>query len=113
MSEFLWFLPLALAALLWLDNRRVQEIAAARCRQACEAAGLQFLDDVAPLWRLRLVRDARGVLRLQRLYAFEYFTPQGERRRGGITMLGNTPIALQLEGRSFLEAKSDRGDRVQ
>jgi hypothetical protein len=105
MTELVLLLLLTLVAALWLDGRRVQEIAVARCRQACENAGLQFLDDVAPLWRLGLIRDAAGVLRLRRTYTFDYTTPLGERRSGSIVMLGKTPAALRLEGRSVFESK--------
>lgn len=106
MSTELWLLLLlAAAALLWFDNRRVQEIAIARCRQACQAAGVQFLDDVAPILRLRLERDDHGTLRWRRLYTFEYSTASGERHVGSITMLGRVPVALQLGEQTILDAR--------
>jgi len=95
-SDLAILLFMAVALLAWFEGRRVQEIATAYCRRACEAAGVQLLDDVAPVWRLRLVRDADGRLRVQRLYTFEY-SRDGERRRGSVVMLGRTPVSLQLE----------------
>jgi hypothetical protein len=74
---------------LWLDGRRAQELAVVRCRQACANAGVQFLDDIAPVWRVRLRRDANGVLRLRRVFTFEYSTAEGERRSGSIVVLGH------------------------
>lgn len=109
MPELWLLLFLAVAAALWLDNRRVQEIAVARCRQACERAGVQFLDDIAPVWRVRLARDANGILRLRRVFTFEYSTSLGERRSGSIVMLGRVPVALHLE--NHIEARGDEANR--
>jgi Protein of unknown function (DUF3301) len=97
MSELSLLLIIAVIGALWLDYRRVQDIAVAHCRQACERAGVQFLDDIAPVWRVRLARDANGVLRLRRVFTFEYSTAAGERRSGSIVMLGRVPLALYLE----------------
>lgn len=109
MSELSLLLLLAVFAVFWHDNRRVQEIAVARCRQVCERAGVQFLDDIAPVWRVRLARDANGVLRLRRVFTFEYSTALGERRSGSIVMLGRVPVALQFEDR--IEAHGEETNR--
>jgi hypothetical protein len=106
MSDFALLLLLALIAVVWLDNRRVQQIAVARCRQACERAGVQFLDDVAPIWRLRLMRDDHGTLRLRRTYTFEY-NAQGERRSGSIVMYGRIPSSVQLGESTVFDAERE------
>jgi hypothetical protein len=103
MSDLALLLLVAAIAVLWLDNRRVQQIAVARCRQACERAGVQFLDDVAPIWRLRLMRDSRGAVRLRRIYTFDYSTVHGERRSGSIVMHGRIPSAVQLADGTVFE----------
>lgn len=108
MSELAALLFVAIVLLVWFDSRTVQDIAIAHCRRACEKAGVQFLDDIAPVWRVRLVRDAAGVLRLRRIFTFEYSTPLGERRHGSIVMLGRTPVGLQLEDAP--EAERSRTD---
>jgi Protein of unknown function (DUF3301) len=108
MSELSLLLVFAVLGALWFDHRRVQDIAVARCRQACERAGVQFLDDVAPAWRVRLARDANGALRLQRLFTFEYSTAAGERRSGSIVMLGRVPVALRLEDGVEVHDDADR-----
>ena len=110
MFEVVLLLVLVVVVALWLENRRVQEIAVARCRQACKTAGMQFLDDVAPNWGWRLTRDVRGTLRLRRIFTFEYSTPLGERRRGSLVMLGRTPVALELEGQIVFDSRSGRSD---
>ena len=101
MSEVALLLLFGVGGLLWFDSRRVQEIAVARCRRACETAGVQFLDDIAPVWRVRFARDANGVLRLRRIFVFDYSTPLGERRRGSIVMLGRAPVAIRLDDRDW------------
>lgn len=97
MSELALLLFLGIVVLLWFESRRVQEIAVARCRQACRQAGVQFLDDIAPAWRMKLARDADGVLRLRRSYTFDYGTSLGERRSGSIVMLGRTPVTIEFD----------------
>jgi len=104
MFEVTLLLVFGAIGVTWFHNRRAQEIAIARCRQACQNAGLQFLDDVAPIARFKLVRDDRGTIRLQRLYTFEYTTASGERRSGSLVMLGHKPVALQIEGQTVLNA---------
>lgn len=97
MTDLALLALLALAGMLWFESRRVQEAAVARCRRACEAAGVQFLDDIAPVWRVRVARDESGTLRLRRVFTFDYSTPTGERRSGVIVMLGRRPVALELD----------------
>lgn len=97
MSDFALLVCLGIAFWFWLETRRVQEIAVAHCRRACENAGVQFLDDIAPVWGIKLARDANGVMRLRRLYTFDYSNARGERRAGSIVMLGRTPLAVHFE----------------
>jgi hypothetical protein len=104
MSEFVLLLLLGAIAVAWFNGRRAQEIAIARCRQACKNAGLQFLDDVAPISRFRLVRDENGTLRLQRTYSFDYTTAHGDRRSGALVMLGRRPTALHIDGQTVYDA---------
>lgn len=97
MTDLVLLALIALVGMFWFESRRVQEAAVARCRLACNAAGVQFLDDIAPVWRVRLARDEHGSLRLKRVFTFDYGLPTGERRSGVIVMLGRRPIAIELE----------------
>lgn len=97
MSELALLLLLAAAVLAWIDYRHVQEIAVSRCRRACGAAHVQFLDDTAALRRLRLARDGNSVVRVWRRFTFEYSTSLGDRRCGAIVMLGREPLVLDLD----------------
>lgn len=109
MADLALLLLFAVCAAFWHDTRRVQEIAVAHCRKACERAGVQFLDDIAPVWRARLARDAAGTLRLRRVFTFEYSGANGERRSGSIVMLGRAPVALQFE--DWREVHGDEANR--
>src|SRR5690349_14998612 len=96
MGELVVLAIFGVAAAFWFDSRAVQDVAVARCRQACADAGVQFLDDIAPAWRVRLQRDGNGVIRLRRVFEFEYSTASGERRSGFLIMLGRVPILLRM-----------------
>ena len=97
MSELFLLLLIVAFAALWVDARRVQEIAVAHCRQACHQAGVQLLDDVASSAKFRLMRDGNGTLRLRRTYTFEFLAATGERRTGSIVMMGRIPAEGRMD----------------
>ncbi len=82
-------LALAAAVTFWFSGRAAAENAAVHGRQACKHAGVQWLDQSVHQVRLRLGRDARGSLRWQRQYRFEYSDGGQDRHAGLITMLGS------------------------
>ncbi|MBI3897281.1 MAG: DUF3301 domain-containing protein [Gammaproteobacteria bacterium] len=96
MPELIILLLVALLLVLWIDHRRAQEIVVAHCRQACQALGVQFLDDTAAMRRFGLARDGNGRVRLRRIYTFEYSPSAGERGRGSAILLGRTLTALNI-----------------
>ncbi len=76
-------------ALLWLwrDSLRARELAAQVARRACEAQGLQFLDDTVALAALRPVLD-HGRPALRRIYQFEFSREGDDRREGSVSVTG-------------------------
>ena len=100
MTELGILLMVVIALALWVDHRRAQEIAVGYSRRACDAAGVQFLDETAAMRRVGLARDAAGVMRLRRTYTFEYSPAPGERQPGSVVMLGREVTALRLAGPS-------------
>ena len=56
--EGLLLILLAALAWFWWDGLQKREIALSSARQACERAGVQFLDASVVLRKLRLRRDA-------------------------------------------------------
>lgn len=83
----------------WLDSLRARDGAIEAVRAACEAESLQLLDDSVSLHRLRLDRSPEGVLRLRRIYQFDYTDSGNSRLRGSVVLLGPRVIELYLRPR--------------
>ena len=94
--EILGLLVLALIVWLIWDSLRAREAAVAASRSACEAEGLQFLDDTVAIGSVRAARDAGGQIRLRRLYTFEYSDTGNSRHPGSIVMHGDEVVMLRL-----------------
>ena len=90
---------LAVAAgwLVW-DSLKAREMANAAMRDACRHAGHLFLDDTVALDSIRPVRGGDGSVRLRRVFSFEYSDTGHDRRRGSLTMIGDTIDALSVIG---------------
>ena len=89
-----WYELLLLGVLVggfwfWLDSLKAREIGVASARRACAEEGLQFLDETVAGRSLKLVRDDDGVLRWQRIFAFEYSDTGNNRCFGSVTLLGH------------------------
>jgi hypothetical protein len=89
---------LLLAGIAWFmwDSLKAREAAVAASRAACVAEGLQFLDETVAIRAIRPVRDD-GVLRLRRVYAFEYTESGDSRRKGSVVMLGERVLVLNVD----------------
>lgn len=96
LPELLAWLALAAVVWLWYDSAGAREAAVAAARRACEAEGLQFLDDTVAIAKLWPGRDADGQLRLRRVYAFEYSDTGDNRRRGSVVLLGRAVLAIHV-----------------
>lgn len=80
-----------------LDGMRSRERVREAALRACRQAGVQLLDDTVELVRVRVQRDARGRLALQREYRFE-FTMDGDRRqKGWVSLLGRQVLHLTMD----------------
>lgn len=91
-------LAVALLLLLgwfWLDSLRAREIAVGICRAACDARGLQLLDQTVALRRLGFIWRGEGI-RLRRLYLFEFSEEGVGRHTGSLVLRG-----IDLEDLSF------------
>lgn len=90
----------------WLDSLRARDAAVAAARRACAAEDLQFLDDTVSFAGIKPERDDDGVLRLRRVYNFEYSDTGDNRRRGSIVMLGRRVILLNVGLRSVPDQRT-------
>jgi len=97
MVELLFLTACAALAAFWFDSMRAREAALDSARRATEAADCQLLDATVSLESLRPAREGGGMLRLRRVYGFE-FSDDGQRRlRGRVTLLGSRPERAEME----------------
>lgn len=81
---------------LWLDSLKAREIGMQAAQRACTEEGLQFLDETVVIGSFRLGRDDDGLLKLRRVYHFEYSDTGDNRRSGSVSMLGHTVDMLHI-----------------
>lgn len=100
MLELLGLIVLILLGWLWFDSLKAREAAVRAAREACEAEGLQFLDDTVGIASIKPARDGEGRLKWQRAYDFEYSDTGNNRIQGGVVMLGHRVVLLNVGLRS-------------
>jgi hypothetical protein len=96
MSWLLILLALSLAW-LWWDGMGAKELAHESCQRLCREHDVLFLDDTVALTRLRLRRDNRGSLSINRRFGFEFTTDGEVRYQGYVDMLGSQVIHSEME----------------
>lgn len=97
-SSIFWLILLGFITWFWFDTLRTRERAKGICKHTCRELQLQLLDDTIALVRLRLRRDRRGRLRLQRSYQFEFSEGSNHRLQGMVVMRGLVLEMLELPG---------------
>ena len=80
----------------WYSAMRAREAGLVAVRAACEAEGLQLLDETIAFVRMRPQRNRTGQLCWLRVYAFEYSDTGDNRRPGSIHLLGDEVILFSL-----------------
>lgn len=88
LTPLLLLIAFGLCALAWSESRAAAEIARRHGREACAAAGVQWLDQSVMLTRLGLRRAGDGRLRVFRQYRFDYSLQGDDRQHGSLAMLG-------------------------
>jgi hypothetical protein len=89
MLSTLVFMVVAIAVVgFWHAGRAAAEIATVVGRQACQRAGVQWLDQSVHLLAMRPRRGADGWMALERHYGFEYSHGGEDRRAGRIVLHG-------------------------
>ncbi len=93
MDRFILLL-IALISWLWFDSLKAREAGIHAVRLACEAEGLQLLDETISLAGMKPARNDRGRFVLRRVYQFEYSDTGDNRRRGSVHLLGGRVVLL-------------------
>jgi Protein of unknown function (DUF3301) len=106
LTETFFLLLAGFSVWLWLDSLKTREAGVAAARQACLEEGLQFLDESVHCQSLRLARDGDGLLRLRRVYAFEYSDTGDNRCHGSVTMLGQMVEILHIRPQLYVVPKT-------
>ena len=100
MNDLLALVCLAagLAALyaFWHSSLAARETANRLAKQACERAGVQFLDGTAAFARLSRGRDRSGKRRWLRTYTFDYSSDGSGRAQGFVVLAGEQLLSLGL-----------------
>ena len=97
--DLLTLLLFAAGGWLWYDSLDAREKAIAAAKSACASEDLLLLDDTVAITRLGVGRDDDGVVRLRRVYGFEYSDSGNDRHPGSIVMLGSRVLVIKLNFR--------------
>lgn len=84
----------AIVIAFWSAGRAAAEIAIIHGRRACEAAGVQWLDQSVHLASMRPRRAPDGRMGWERVFQFDYSTGGDDRHTGRLTLHGDRLIAL-------------------
>lgn len=95
--DLMGLLLLAVTGWLWYDSLTAREASVAAARAACRSEDLLLLDDTVAIARLRFARDGDGVLRIQRMYGFEYSDTGNDRHSGDVVMLGSRVVVINIK----------------
>ncbi|MGR6874041.1 DUF3301 domain-containing protein [Pseudomonas sp. HK3] len=90
-------LVLMLFAWLWWLDRGLKQTAYKRCKQYCDEANVQLLDDNIQIHRTRLKKNSRNQWRLYRCFTFEFTSTQEQRYQGRLEMMGRAITNIELD----------------
>jgi hypothetical protein len=104
--ELVSLLALGGLAWLWFDSLKARDAGMHAARTACEAEGLQLLDDTVAIAGLKPARNDDGQLVLRRVYEFEYSDTGDNRRRGSVVLLGQQVMLVNVGLRAVPEVRT-------
>lgn len=84
----------AAAFAFWSASRAAAERAEALGRNACQAAGVQWLDQSVHETRIRLCRLENGRLGLERTFRFDYSLNGDDRHSGRLVLRGDRLVSF-------------------
>ena len=93
-SVILLMIAAAAAVAFWNAARAAAERAEALGRDACAAAGVQWLDQSVHAAGLRLYRRADGWLGMERTFRFDYSHDGSDRHSGRLVLRGGRLVSF-------------------
>lgn len=81
----------------WFESLRVRELVIRICRELCEKAELQLLDQTVALSSISIARSIARRWQVRRVYQFEVSNNGTDRYKGYITLLGASIEAIQVD----------------
>jgi len=102
MLDLLLVLSFAALGWFWFDSLRAIEAARHAGKDACNRAGVQFLDDTVASIALALGRDDLGRMALRRTYRFEFSDTGDNRLEGRVILLGAKLETVEMEPFRYL-----------
>ena len=96
MGDILVLVTIGVLGLFWMDGMQAREIAITAAKNACRRDGMQFLDDTVAIASLKLARNDRGVLKIRRLFQFEFSDTGDNRLEGNVVLLGKRVDTLYM-----------------
>lgn len=109
-SLILLMIAAAAVAAWWNAARAASERAEALGRNACRAAGVQWLDQSVHASGLRLCRLPGGRLALERTFRFEYSRDGEDRHSGRLVLRGGELVAFTGPSEATVLAFRGRGE---
>jgi len=94
MTLLILMIVAAMAFAFWSASRAAAERAEAVGRDACRAAGVQWLDQSVHAIGLRLVRHESGWLGFERTFRFDYSINGEDRHVGKLVLRGDRLVAF-------------------
>lgn len=81
----------------WLKTREIKEAAYLAARKYCEEHDIEILDQAVVLRGIRLKRNARGTMQINRRYSFDFTSTGDDRYEGHVFVLGQRIESVELE----------------
>ncbi len=103
MSEYLFSLLLIFIVWYVVENIRVKEIAVKHCKRLCLSQQFSLLDETVEKFSTRPMREQSGLLKLLRIYSFQYTLDDLQRHQGKVTMLGHRVVRVEFEHDEYLQ----------
>lgn len=86
--ENILLITIILLALLWFDSLSARDAAIAKGHDLTHRTNLQLLDESVACVRLRLQRNTKGHVQIQRTYEFDVSANGGDRMHCHLVILG-------------------------